>query len=425
MAAEIGRQAKIFKGAAHAFVWCTRHSVTTLEAVHTRMEKYMQNAGNHSVVPEGGELEYLNRLDVIRPLTNDPWFSSLWTLQEAFLRQDAILLTLDGELWPNPEVKGPPDVASLVALLEPISDNVRYGEDVLSSDTQTLRELEKVLDDSGLIALMMQNPIALLSVAQHRKTGPDNTTDRVYGIMQVFDLQVGKSRPGVNQDRSFSLEELEDELGAEIMAMDPIMSQLFVHRHEPPVGKGWRMGPSSRIAYYISSDVYEEMRNPQNQRVSLTRLSTAFAKPVLWGHFSGPACPVKQVHTVWEKLDRLWWTPMSIALDYTVERRSRLGSDTMLEVMTKLIRDHGDAVVLHLGYCTQVIHGVRTPCHAVAIIMVPYQPTGQKGPARWKRVGICTWSLDWPRYRNKITNDMKEFMLGKGGQWKMSEGLFG
>ncbi|KAL6412555.1 hypothetical protein AUP68_03758 [Ilyonectria robusta] len=43
--------------------------------------------------------------DHLGQLFKDPWFSSLWTLQETFLRQDVVLLSQEGSSVALPEPK--------------------------------------------------------------------------------------------------------------------------------------------------------------------------------------------------------------------------------------------------------------------------------------------------------------------------------
>ena len=244
--------------------------------------------------------------------------------------------------------------------------------------------------------------------------------------MQVFGLRLGKSRPGVEPGSEFRLEELEDELGASLMSSHPVMSQLFVYGEAPALGKGWHVGRTARIAYYLEPEVYENTKDPVDTCVNLSRLSTEPVGPTLWGRFEGPTCLVASLYGVWEVLDRAWWTPISIALDYTTERRSRVLTEDLLPVLKKVVDDHRDAHVLFLGYTTEEFGDNRRPGHAVGLIILPYQtPTGRGGSEKWKRIGICTWSLQWKKYRNEIGEETRAFMEGQGDGWKIRRGLFG
>jgi hypothetical protein len=88
------------------------------------------------------------------------------------------------------------------------------------------------------------NPVVLYSAAGFRQTGPFNEDDRIYGIMQVFGLKLGKSvSPGVK----FSLPELEVQFAEAMNSKSPIWAQLFVHTRIQPAGRHWCISQSSRL----------------------------------------------------------------------------------------------------------------------------------------------------------------------------------
>jgi hypothetical protein len=86
MAVEVGRQAKIFKGAHQVFIWLTKYNIGQLCDWGVQLEKC---SAESECISEMVRLINLIRLD--------PWFTSPWTLQEAFLRQDAIFLSRESE----------------------------------------------------------------------------------------------------------------------------------------------------------------------------------------------------------------------------------------------------------------------------------------------------------------------------------------
>lgn len=86
------------------------------------------------------------------------------------------------------------------------------------------------------------NPVILYTTAGYRKTLCEE--DRIYGIMQVFGLKLGKSSsPGL----SFSLAQLEVQFAAAINKKSPVWAQLYVHGAEQPAGRHWCISQSSRI----------------------------------------------------------------------------------------------------------------------------------------------------------------------------------
>lgn len=95
---EIGRQAKIFRGAMDVFVWLTSFNTSSmatwssdmkdLSGIDYREESLKKDSYIHTWIDRA--------YHIIRGFTSDPWFSSLWTLQEAFLCPYAVILCRDG-----------------------------------------------------------------------------------------------------------------------------------------------------------------------------------------------------------------------------------------------------------------------------------------------------------------------------------------
>ncbi|KAI0183592.1 hypothetical protein EV127DRAFT_489611 [Xylaria flabelliformis] len=71
----------------------------------------------------------------------------------------------------------------------------------------------------------MGNPFSLLTASHLRTT--TNPVDRVYGIMQIFNLQLGKADKYMEK-RNFTLVDLTDELSAMLILKYPITSQLII-----------------------------------------------------------------------------------------------------------------------------------------------------------------------------------------------------
>ncbi|KAI0860600.1 hypothetical protein F4860DRAFT_524993 [Xylaria cubensis] len=97
MAREVGCQAKIFRGAADSFVWLTTHTST---AIINWLQK-LKKLGYEQGIPKteaGMSMErwLSDLLAMLKWFLLDDWFSSLWTLQEAFLSLKAIFMFKDG-----------------------------------------------------------------------------------------------------------------------------------------------------------------------------------------------------------------------------------------------------------------------------------------------------------------------------------------
>lgn len=230
-ASEIGRQAKIFARADYVYAWLckTDHEMLKkLQLTGYSSEEQAWEAMNDRVSRRCMDIEDLLNIEFVKYLTVDPWFSSLWTLQEAFLRPDAFIMTRNAResLWD--EKNAGKVMTTLTIVLDAVwstwaaIDVTRFRDDLVFGagwgDSTSVEKLKRSIEESGLIQLYNRCPTGLLATAQYRQTGPDNTTDRIYGIMQVFDLRVGKSRPGADPGHVFTLDELQDELGAALSA---------------------------------------------------------------------------------------------------------------------------------------------------------------------------------------------------------------
>jgi hypothetical protein len=150
----------------------------------------------------------------------------------------------------------------------------------------------------GLSALASQNCIALYQVAGYRRTQED--WDRVYGIQQVFDLRLGASaNPNMGMKTTRNLLFLENQLGTEILRKHPVLSQMHVFTEPVEEGRGWRIGPSSRIPRLdISSQGWHSARFEEH-----CRLSTVMTNSQLWGSFQGLVCPFENLQNVWAETD--------------------------------------------------------------------------------------------------------------------------
>ncbi|KAH6988434.1 heterokaryon incompatibility protein-domain-containing protein [Ilyonectria destructans] len=97
---EVGRQVIIFKNAHRAFVWLSQTNHHNLAYIihevkyHSEQVKYCILDLPTSLPIQQG-VESLQKCCI--ELFGDPWFSSLWTLQELVLRNDALALTREAE----------------------------------------------------------------------------------------------------------------------------------------------------------------------------------------------------------------------------------------------------------------------------------------------------------------------------------------
>lgn len=239
---EVGKQASIFKKAANTFVWLCHSSSDTL----TRSFNILESRG-----PElwwtYGKLPHLSLVQDIyeaaKTIFGDPWFSSLWTLQETLMRNDALILSataepviVDSEYFLHMVML----INTCVNIYERLNTSLDEGTDP-EEDGETLQQTRTII--SNILRLIAQagfyytystNPNVQYGTAKHRRTR--DKVDRVYAIMQIYNIRVGQSlRPN---DRP-SVEALIREFGLAINSRSPLLGQLFLHATQPQLGQSW------------------------------------------------------------------------------------------------------------------------------------------------------------------------------------------
>jgi hypothetical protein len=80
---EIGRQAKIFRAAGTGYVWLTTANSQDLARLFEEDPRHESR-------------EAVRDLKAFCKLLTDPWFGSMWTLQESFIKQAAYVVTNSG-----------------------------------------------------------------------------------------------------------------------------------------------------------------------------------------------------------------------------------------------------------------------------------------------------------------------------------------
>ncbi|KAL8712187.1 MAG: hypothetical protein Q9220_003621 [cf. Caloplaca sp. 1 TL-2023] len=306
---EIGRQAGIFGNAEQAFIWLHHSPFAQLQSLVDSLFDVADRAEADQLgvaksededVPVRWSKGYIftpnavtderwaeDVMSTLSLLDQDPWFSSLWTLQESFLRGDATVLSKEGHQLKRIGYS----VVSLASLTTAWGQIHEAVERTLKNDirhvtleqSQRLRAIKVQIDRLGLSA--GDNPAVLYSTAGHRKTTREE--DRIYGIMQVFGFRLGKSaNPGVH----YSLPDLEVQFADALNAKSPIWAQLFIHKERPAPGQHWCISQSS---YVPGSLAFCDIA-PQSQcTISLS----AGQKPIFKGH----ACHFLPMAQAWQQ----------------------------------------------------------------------------------------------------------------------------
>ncbi|KAL8791210.1 MAG: hypothetical protein Q9213_000167 [Squamulea squamosa] len=277
-AREIGRQAKIFKGAAQVSVWLTTHDRSFYRDWASRMEPQFEIMCGPSFHTEANISVWVNTIKgLVDEMIADPWFSSLWTLQETFLSPNASII-------PSDAMKREVDLfqtSHFSDMLETFKDALGYNDFIQKIDEQC--DLSAVIDKTGLLVCLNKNAMGLLTASGNRTTVHDE--DRVYGIMQVFDLQLGNSAPDSDPNQHFSLEELNDQLGAALLTKEPVLSQMHFYGGVVAPGKGWRFDRTSTMP--SKTQTFYHRRKVKPKISSRATLSTGMLDASLWGYFSG------------------------------------------------------------------------------------------------------------------------------------------
>ncbi|KUI69165.1 hypothetical protein VM1G_05550 [Cytospora mali] len=508
-AQEIGRQARIFRGAEKVFIWL--HGIEP--SVLWRAVSGLFRAGGEATWIYGREPGQLPRLrgpvlrgdedflaeavTSLQDLLTDPWFSSLWTLQEAFLSPAAEIVDKDGQLLYDLRSGGPGGVEARTPIdLQSISRECVLLARVCSrsvaikkqSTTISLPpcELEEsllaLIEKSGLATLALRNPMALYTMSRKRTTR--DPCDRIYGIMQVFDFQLGSSAPAVDPGKSFTLPELEIQLGEELFRGMPLLSQVVVHTEVVPFGHAWRVQASStmpsladHLTYYRTSSIWGAYEPRCN-------LSTSAQSGTTWGRFGGVSIPFSELVEIcrivneagfYQYRERIsgqevpyeasepngnYSQPKScfqLALDMTeltigspylsslelsnISPHQQNQQSAALELASVCEGKHLELRVILLGQyvderrdrwdwgMTEDKDFSRGEKWNVGILLSrPFPSNGvshlNQENVKWRRLGVMIWDLANNALTGRTSKE-KEYLLGEGRSWEKTEGLFG
>lgn len=419
-ALEIGRQAKIFKKATAVFAWLTSHQGSLnkewkeIHEIHDFLVQYRSTDPEDATLSTSMELRFSN---LIKQVIGDPWFTSLWTLQESFLRQDLIFITRHGQFWGGDDE--PWDLSSIAGFFTSIVEAFSSMKDENLNLHMSTGFIE-TLEATGLIGFEYQGiPAFLLSAAQYRQTSPDNVTDRIYGIMQVFDLRLGKSRPGADAAKDLSLLELEDELGAELMQKQSILSQLYVHRQEPEHGRWWRLGRNCRPPIGLDYMVLSAMRNDPQGQCATASLSSEVVLDEVWGRFEGPVCDIDTFISAWTSERRLdsYLGRHGLKVDLNLIE-PRAPDEDNLDLLEMATWDESEAILLMLGMCGKSKTSASQYRHAVCLILVRHPTCAEESENMWRRIGVCLYelaSIDEDGHIVPCSKEMEELLNIKPG----------
>ncbi|KAL1639155.1 hypothetical protein SLS58_008242 [Diplodia intermedia] len=314
---EVGRQAGIFDNSNEAFVWLHQSTIENLEElsenlfwVHDEYTKRSPNispGGSHGISPCVLDDTWLQAVEsTLKVPETDPWFSSLWTLQESFMNPTAWILSKDAKEMLKPDR----DRAALLNMFI-WWGSVKMGLHQVLDATHGRQARSDITRHQGIAARMERlgidgydTPAVLYAAAGYRKTSREE--DRVYGIMQVFGFKLGKS---AEPKRDFTLSDLELQIAAALNAKSPIWAQLFSHTSIPQHGRHWCISQGSRA-------ISLHLIHPQSQcRIQLDSQSR--------GVFTGLKCSFSKLASDWRETKKVnvpcFWAEISDEVLHPVE----------------------------------------------------------------------------------------------------------
>lgn len=405
-AEEVGRQASIFKNAHQVFVWLSHLQKDVLASVVTNIQESSLGLRDYiDDLPTPRSIEDLisSLHKDFKILFADPWFSSLWTLQEVILRNDAVALPKEAEaiMW------DPGHYLYLTMFINHcqnmFQDLERIEEKIEASTSQYLRlgserqemknqvyEMKQLILQAGFYFLFSTNPNVQYGIAQYRTTSRD--VDRVYAIMQTYNLRVGKS---IRPKEQPPLAELKDEFAAAINKLCPMMGQMFIHTQAPQPSKSWRITEASTVPDDFM--IYKEPR-PKSE---ITMTSTMMVA-------RGLRCPFAEILSMVRKIlkeNPFGGVDFNLALDTHVvdglgvqqsRAASSPSSEGMLGLQVLMRYGRQNVWVLWLGDVRGVWNSPRGifSRRQVGLVLICTDQGGDADRKRlqYQRIGVCTWT---------------------------------
>ncbi|KAI0549030.1 hypothetical protein F4679DRAFT_548735 [Xylaria curta] len=293
---EIGRQAAIFRGAQKVYIWLTDFSSLRLDKIFSdivdtshRLLLVLEGSAVSSVEEMGESIEILDTMKkALDDLCQDPWFSSLWTLQEAFLCPHACFMSRDGQVISRKRLTNLLDLCELAWIINEAIEYLiaHFPAPIVNHPwLQRCAEIGSIIKEKGLLVLRSQNPMLLYSAAGKRTATEDH--DYIYGIQQIFDFRLGNSAEGAIQ-RVYNRYELQVQLGEQLLKKHPVESQMHVFSDPVEDQHGWCISMASRIP---QEDGWIHMGHLMAQKlISECTLGLYRSETRALGRFGGKAC---------------------------------------------------------------------------------------------------------------------------------------
>ena len=412
---EIGRQAGIFANAQKVFIWLWTLPSSALKSGISDIV----DATNFSLQTS----RRATLVTTLKTLLGDWWFSSLWTLQEGILRDDAMLLSRDG----SPIKKEDPSLYDI----EQGHDHVKLFDLLLSIwsvsnavlldpewDIEMADEVRQQIEQAGYITGLSSNPNVHFGMATASRIAT-NELDNIYGIMSIYDIRVGASRPGADGAKKYTLEELGEEFAAALNAKSALLGQMFVHVEAPRPGKTWQITQRTRVPWdFITwNDQYRTYDD-----------FDIVATPGMNGHsvvISGSICPLSDLFDAWKSLNPLGDEPGYyfcvtpddyLGQDYATipAHRPRRGlaftPEQAHEGAIGLLATFGSERISVMKMGDRRVYGVKGSEEILGLLLL-HSDDADGDASSCRRLGLCAWAVN-PLEGQRPT------------QWKFFEGRF-
>ncbi|CAD6584685.1 MAG: hypothetical protein ASARMPREDX12_001728 [Alectoria sarmentosa] len=414
---EIGRQAAIFGGANCVYVWLSHlyprsarvAAEKVLETGQCALQLLKAKRDSRDIDEAQSSSFFIEAAEQLPTLLSDPWFSSLWTLQEAYLCPAAMILAIDST--PVCLIKGkyPLSLHDLSQACQNIRNVCQYHLESPYREDEPIKMLLDSIKRSGLDMLVRTQPLALYAAAQFRQAS--NTLDRIYGIMQVFGFRLGNAAEDKIKSIEYSLTELEAEFGAALVSQFPILGQLFVHLCPIEAGKGWHVSSKCAIPAFAQSGPVLFSSLTQSYQIS-----TKDVRGVTWAWIQGVACEFGTVRRAWLDLygDASRWGPAGSGWE-------EIPGEYQHYLAARLTGQYpADLQLLFLGGVEPEVWNEPQYIHRFYYGLILLRQTVH-GNSIWRRLGVCQWIL-LPENEEAEQNS---FLKGQSDDWKAVQGLYG
>ena len=307
---EVGRQGIIFKRARRAYIWLNKYEP---EIIQHHMQMLM-HCGYQLATRNMDPLEAAQSMvDNLSLILQDPWFSSLWTLQESFLQRHATMLNKRGEPittdgpWngesPNCQlldISGACSIARTIIEQAMKAEQAGHQDSSLSPQFERLNTMRTTIHRWGIDFMLCPNPNIQYAAARFRQT--TRADDRIYAIMQAYGYRLGNSATSIRKLKTFGLEELELQFLKTLNSQSSVLGQAFQHLAIPAPGQSWCITNHIRVPERLHMIVVHETFLSANCTITVRSKSEAY--------FKGNACTLNELSGFWQSRSRATLTDL-------------------------------------------------------------------------------------------------------------------